>query len=95
MWTCVFVFSILGLLCWWLSRFLGKVSRNLREATEAESYYKTTVLENIIAIKEGVDPTPEPTDLIAEISKVNKELTNKERQRIEDQKAINDLIENS
>ena len=90
--TGALIFAILAVLFWLLSRYLNKVGQGLREAARSEAYYKSTLLENVQAIKEGVDPTPEPMDLIAEIGKVNRELTEKERQRKEDRQAIENLI---
>lgn len=90
--TGILVFVILGAVFWILSKFLRKISKGLKEAARSETYYKEALLESVQAIKEKVDPTPEPVDLITEIRKVNRELTNKERQRLEDQKAIENLI---
>jgi hypothetical protein len=90
--TGILVCIILGFVFWWLSKSLGKIAQGLRKAERSEAYFKSTLLENVRAIKEGVDPTPESRDLIAEIGKVNRELAEKESQRIEDRRAIENLI---
>lgn len=86
------IFVILGIVFWWLSKKLGKLAQGLREAQRAEAYYKSTLLENVQSIKEGVCPTPETVDVIAEIRKVNSDLAAKESQRRADRRAVEDLI---
>lgn len=93
--TGIIVFVILGVVFWWLSKVLGKEAQGLREAQRSEAYFKSTLLENVQSIKEGVCPTPEPRDTIAEIGRINKELKDKERQRQADRMAIEDLIKDS
>jgi hypothetical protein len=90
--TGILIFIILGIVFWLLSKFLGKIARGLKEAAKSEAYFKSTLLENVQSINEGVNPTPEKVDLIAEIGRVNRELVEKENQRLEDRKAVESLI---
>lgn len=93
--TGIIVFVILGFVFWWLSKVLGKVAQGLREAQRSEAYFKSTLLENVKSIKEGVCPTPEPRDTIAEIGRINRELAEKENQRRADRRAVEELIKDS
>ena len=90
--TALLVFIILALLCWRLSKFFKRVSADLREAAESESYYKQTLLEAAQDVRDSVCPEKEELDVISELRKINDELKMREEQKRQDREAVAKLI---
>ena len=90
--TGILVFIILGLVFWHVSKFLRKLAGAMSERDRNESYYRSAVIENLQSINGGVNPAPEQIDLYSEINRVNEELRSKKELHLQDQKAIDDLI---
>lgn len=90
--TGILIFIILGLVFWHMSKFLRKVSEAMIDRSRNEAYFQSAIIENLEGINEGVNPAPEKLDIYSEINKINEELRSKEEIRLQDQKAIDDLI---
>jgi predicted DNA-binding protein YlxM (UPF0122 family) len=90
--TGILIFIILGVIFWHVSKFLKKLSGAMSEHNKCETYFRSAVINNLQDINEGMNPVPEKLDLYTEINKINEELRSKREQHFQDQKAINDLI---
>jgi hypothetical protein len=75
-----------------MSKFLGKLARKLERSAKHEAYFKSAVIENLQGINQAVNPTQKPVDMFAEINRVNEELRSKEKIRLKDREAVEDLI---
>jgi len=83
---------ILAIVFWQLSKFFGKLSRQIASAARHEDYFKAEVLGNLQGINRGVNPEPEHVDVYAELRSIDAELKEKEESKRFARDAVDQLL---